>query len=334
MTTRRLMGLLLAWLFAASAHAACMDGGIGGTGVRADGGIGGTGIRAEADLTLFGVITGFGSICVNGIEVHYSGATPVALNGASALAIGQTVLVQASSLGETQAQATAIKVAAAVVGPVTAVDASSGIVHVLGQAVRIDASTQLGAGLPADLPRAIKPGEVLRVSGLATAGGTITATRVDRAAPGAPVAEAQVRPADIAGRRFVVQGYVGAIADGRDIRIGALELTAESGVAASLAQDQLVRLSGRNERGRLIVERAERLSSALNPRPERGSGVRPGTSERGGERGERGGSADRPDNSGRGSADRPDRADRPERPERVDRGGSDRPDRPDRSGRH
>jgi hypothetical protein len=44
--------------------------GVGGTGSKADGGIGGTGARAEGDVGLLGVITGFASICVNGVEVH------------------------------------------------------------------------------------------------------------------------------------------------------------------------------------------------------------------------------------------------------------------------
>ncbi len=44
-------------------------GGIGGSGDKVKDGIGGTGI--------LGVITGFGSICVNRLEVHYSKETPV-----------------------------------------------------------------------------------------------------------------------------------------------------------------------------------------------------------------------------------------------------------------
>ena len=47
--------------------------GIGGTGLEANSGIGGTGI--------VGVITGFGSICVNGLELFYFTDTPVDLDG-------------------------------------------------------------------------------------------------------------------------------------------------------------------------------------------------------------------------------------------------------------
>src|SRR2546422_4023925 len=53
--------------------------GIGGTGIGKDGsgGIGGTGI--------VGVITGFASICVNGVEVHYDASPPVSADGRPAL---------------------------------------------------------------------------------------------------------------------------------------------------------------------------------------------------------------------------------------------------------
>src|SRR4051794_7219997 len=84
--------------FAGSSAGACSD----------PGGIGGTGQRAEAEIGVLGVITGFGSICVNGIEVHYDSGTPVAYNGdlssAKALGIGQVVSVLAIG-ASTQARA-------------------------------------------------------------------------------------------------------------------------------------------------------------------------------------------------------------------------------------
>ena len=55
------------------------EGGIGGTGnVANDGGIGGTGI--------IGIITGFASICVNGVEIHYDINTPVSVDGQLSIA--------------------------------------------------------------------------------------------------------------------------------------------------------------------------------------------------------------------------------------------------------
>src|SRR6185369_3233583 len=77
------------------------SGGIGGTGIRT-GGIGGTGISngGIGGTGIVGVITGFASICVNGVEVHYGADTPVLADGRQAqagdLAVGQVVAVSAS----------------------------------------------------------------------------------------------------------------------------------------------------------------------------------------------------------------------------------------------
>jgi len=73
------------------------NGGVGGTGAPTlrPGGTGGTGI--------VGTITGFASICVNGLEVHFGKDVPVSENGAPAssahLAIGQVVAVEACKQG-------------------------------------------------------------------------------------------------------------------------------------------------------------------------------------------------------------------------------------------
>ena len=71
-------------------HAAS-DSGIGGPG-HADSGIGGTGI--------FGTITGFASVCINGLEIHYDENVPVTENGepasATDLAVGRVVWIVAA----------------------------------------------------------------------------------------------------------------------------------------------------------------------------------------------------------------------------------------------
>ncbi len=94
-------------------------GGMGGTGQRADaaggvggtgrapgegggnGGIGGTGIDLAGDqpVGIVGVITGFASVCLNGVHVEYDASTPVSENGRAAdagkLAVGQVVSIEA-----------------------------------------------------------------------------------------------------------------------------------------------------------------------------------------------------------------------------------------------
>ncbi|HMF27429.1 MAG TPA: DUF5666 domain-containing protein, partial [Candidatus Cybelea sp.] len=95
-----------------------------------DDGIGGTGI--------VGTITGFASVCVNGIEVHVDASTRVDANGAAfapnRLAIGHVVAVDARGHGP-EVHARRISVLFEVAGPITAIDRSGGRIHVMGQAV-------------------------------------------------------------------------------------------------------------------------------------------------------------------------------------------------------
>jgi hypothetical protein len=331
----KILVLLLALVAAAGAQAACEPGGMGGTGIRSDGGIGGTGIRAEADVGIIGVITGFGSICVNGIEVAYDSSTPVSTDGnaasPSALALGQLVAVRAVGNG-LQARARDIQILDAVVGRASAVDPATGELQVAGQRVQLASSTIVAPGLVGgDLV-----GQNLRVSGLWRADGALAATRIERApADAAPRVGAREWP-ELGTRQLIVEGYVADVRPdvrpgvrGNNVRIGGLSFGAEAGTAARLARDRLVRASGHVERdGMRRIERIE-LERLERERPERGGGDR--------------GSADRPDRGDNRGPDRgdnrgPDRLDRPDRVDRPDRGGGvDRPERierPDRSGPH
>jgi Domain of unknown function (DUF5666) len=170
------------------------EGGIGGTGIVAgnakpvfgDSGIGGTGI--------VGVITGFASICVNGIEVKYDSNTPVWDNGKpsalSQLAVGQVVSVATTGSGH-QITARGIGVIQAIVGPITAVNAATGELQVMGQ--RIQASRT-------DLTT-LKVGNWLRVSGHSLANGEVVASHL-QVIPLQANAQAQVRSIarDLAGK--------------------------------------------------------------------------------------------------------------------------------------
>ena len=155
------------------------NGGMGGTGAPRDGavagspGLGGTGI--------VGVITGFASICVNGLEVQYDASTPVLADGRGAttreLAVGQVVVVRA--LGEgAQLSARNIAVIHAVVGPVTRVGASTGQLELLGQTVQ--------AGDPAEVS-ALKAGDWVQVSGHRLLSGEVAASRIEPIAARAQV---------------------------------------------------------------------------------------------------------------------------------------------------
>jgi hypothetical protein len=145
--------------------------GLGGTGaVAMEGGLGGTGI--------VGVVTGFGSICVNGIKVEYDQRTPLQRDGEQTslgeLAVGQVVALRARGEGE-HLRAERIAVLDAAVGPLTQMDAGTGLLVVMGQ--------RATALEPQDL-QDLRVGDWVRVSGQRRADGEIRASRVQAATPG------------------------------------------------------------------------------------------------------------------------------------------------------
>jgi hypothetical protein len=171
------------------------DRGIGGTGAPAEGpeisdrGIGGTGI--------VGVITGFGSVIVNGLEVAYTASTPLTVDGVSGmdatLSVGQLATIVASD-GH-GLHAVSIDVRHEVSGPVTSVSPNGvspgGVIPggvtpgagtggrmlvVAGQRVAMDSATD---GL-----RTVRPGDWVAVSGLRGPDGVIAASRIDQRVPG------------------------------------------------------------------------------------------------------------------------------------------------------
>jgi Domain of unknown function (DUF5666) len=160
-------------------------GGVGGTGIseRDGGGIGGTGI--------VGVITGFGSVCVNGLEVGYDAGSRVETDGepsaADRLEVGQLVVIEAERRdGELWAKQLAVRNVA--VGPIAASDARRGEIEVLGQRVMIDDATRLADAGGAALGRGdLTPGRFVAVSGLRRANGSVVATRIESRAPRAQV---------------------------------------------------------------------------------------------------------------------------------------------------
>jgi hypothetical protein len=148
------------------------DRGIGGTGhPYADRGIGGTGI--------VGTITGFGSLCVNGIEVALDASAAVTLDGVAAtpaaLAVGQVAAIIATGSG-TALRARSIAADHEVSGPVQAVTPAAGMILVAGQRVHLG-DAMIG-------PRGLAVGDWVAVSGLRERGGAIYATRLDRRSPG------------------------------------------------------------------------------------------------------------------------------------------------------
>ncbi|MDD2864335.1 MAG: DUF5666 domain-containing protein [Methylococcales bacterium] len=168
------------WLQSPIVEAKANDGsGIGGTGFspptnsdllaqrngEGESGIGGTGI--------VGIISGFGSICVNGIEIQYDSKTPIVEDGiptqSNHLALGQTVSILATHESQNY-HAQEIHVLHEVQGVVTSIDSSSGVFSVLGQTVH----------LPETLLTEITIGDNVVVSGNRLTDGSIEATRVEQ----------------------------------------------------------------------------------------------------------------------------------------------------------
>jgi len=171
------------------------DRGIGGTGAPAapgisDRGIGGTGI--------VGVVTGFGSVFVNGLEVAYTPSTPLTVDGVAdpdaALRVGQLAAIVASD--DHGLHAVSIDVRHEVSGPVTSVSTGGGpgggTLVVAGQRVAIDSGTeglQGTGGL-----QTVRPGDWVAVSGLREPDGVIAASRIDQRPPGAVLVRGEAMP--------------------------------------------------------------------------------------------------------------------------------------------
>ncbi len=156
-----------------------------------DRGVGGTGLTAGTALASAGIageITGFASICVNGVEVQYNAATPVAADGApvphDALRAGQIVAI-AATRDQDRLSAERVEIRHEVVGPIWAVTRQGLIVA--GQNIVLTRKT-LGS-------MDQKPGGWFAVSGLRNMDGVIMATRVDAV----PVGQVTVHGA-LAGR--------------------------------------------------------------------------------------------------------------------------------------
>lgn len=208
------------------------QGGTGATPYRKPGGdgsgTGGTGHTVEVE----GVITGFASICVNGLELHYHPATPITIHGKTAsphdLEVGQVVRALAKGQGE-QLTLQRVQVRHLLVAQVQGL--GSGGLRAQGRNI----SLSPGAVLPAGLV----PGVKVAVSGFVGAHGRTVATRLD------------VVPDDMPDS---LTGEVQRNAQGRLMVDG---VTLE-GRLPKLEPGAMVRAEGRYAQGRMQITRFER----------------------------------------------------------------------------
>lgn len=194
---RHLMRAALALALAAAVIAGC-GGGVG---------VGGTGAFAS------GPITGFGSVFVNGIEFDDAAARIEDEDGAAAgreqLRLGMTVEVDSGPLGGTAgaptANASRIRIASDIVGPVGAVDLPGARLVVFGQVVRVTAATVYDDDYVDGLA-SVASGSVVEVYGRfdVVAGGFVAARIAPRPDAQAYKLRGFVRELDTAARRFTM----------------------------------------------------------------------------------------------------------------------------------
>jgi len=183
--TRRSAGHLIAQLACTAALLAGCGGG-GDAGPSS----GGTGAAPPASSFAAGPITGFGSIIVNGVRFDDSSALVTDDEGGASskdlLRLGMTANVKGGGISDdgtgARARASEISFGAAVVGPVSAVNAAAKSLVVLGQTVLVLDTTVIDSRLVGGFA-GIAVGSVLEVHGtLDATTGTITATRLESTA--------------------------------------------------------------------------------------------------------------------------------------------------------
>lgn len=219
----------IALMFSLFAVAALVMTGCGG------GGGGGT-PPAAVKTTSKGVITGFGSVFVNGVEYDTVGSSVVMDDSSSTesnLQIGMVVTVSGSvNAGGTTGTATSITFADSLEGPVSAVFSASGsTLTVMGQTVKVDGTTTYQNVNDASL---LALNDMVEVSGFPDANGVILATRIEKKSM---LFTANTTTVELKG---VVSGLTGSV-----FSINALSIDA-SGVAlpAGLANGSFVEVRG------------------------------------------------------------------------------------------
>jgi hypothetical protein len=141
---------------------------------------------ATAKTTAKGVISGFGSLHVNGIQYATDGAT-VTMDGMPAtvhdLKVGMVVTVTGKVNDDhTAGSATRIDFSDLLQGPVSAIDPAAGTITIYGQTIRVDNDTFFThfSGLAA-----LNAGDIVEVSGIVDCFGVIWATHLGKKAPDA-----------------------------------------------------------------------------------------------------------------------------------------------------
>lgn len=155
---------------------------------------GGGGSAAPAtgsDVVSSGVITGFGSVHVNGVHFETNGAAFTvddAPGSQDDLAVGDVVKIR-GRVNDDGRTGTATEVIGddAVEGPVTALDLVAGTLVVAGQSVITDADTSFDDSIPGGSLAGLSVGDFVEVAGFFDASGAVRATRLEKKPAGSRV---------------------------------------------------------------------------------------------------------------------------------------------------
>ncbi len=160
-----------------------------------------------------GLITGFGSVFVNGVEYETDSAS-IVIDGVAAsesdLAVGQLVAVTGTIADDgLTGQATQITFDDDAQGAISAIDLSAGTLEVLGQRIITDASTVFSNDISPPELAGLLVGDVVQISGFADTLGSILATRISRASVGGELeVRGLVSNLDQASMRFNINALV------------------------------------------------------------------------------------------------------------------------------
>jgi cytoskeletal protein CcmA (bactofilin family) len=230
------------------------------------------GITRTGDAVAVGPITGFGSVIVNGVKYETDAGTTFIHDdnpsaGQDDFKVGETVLIKGTIDDNGNARATEVEFEDAVEGPVTSVDEVAGTFVVLGQTVRVVATTSIDDNCSGGLAGLTAYAQV-EVSGSADSTGVIEATRVECKT------EAQVGVDDLwevngtvsnlstANSRFEINGFVvdysgatmadfpaAGISEGDPVEAKGDTLTGTGALAASRVEYKGARFAGDDDVG-------------------------------------------------------------------------------------
>jgi hypothetical protein len=236
-------------LAAAIVLAACGGGG----GSSSTAGIDGTGSPSPvAAAVVYGTITAFGSVYVNGVHFRTDSAE-FEIEGhpgtQSDLAVGDVVLVvgRLDDNSTTQGAATRVVFDDAVEGPVQSIDRVAGTLVVLGQLVRVTPDTSFDNAFAVPSLDGISQDDIVEVSGLRGSDGAISASRIEPRPPGLEFeTTGLVAAVDSANMTFAINGLsvlyssamlndfpVGGIANGQVVEIKGSTLNTAGQLVAS-----------------------------------------------------------------------------------------------------